>query len=202
MQVKKICQYCGKQFLVIPYRATRAKFCGNACRYDARIGTKHSQETRNKISVSHKGKIHPYQVYPKQTVVCKNCSIKFMALRPNRPRKFCSGTCRAIYTMAHSKKSGTSIENTIERKLIENEINFVKQKAIGRIAVVDFLVKGEIAVQCDGDYWHSSIKQTMKDLLQNVALNKMGYKVIRLWERDIKSEPDKCIETITEAIQS
>lgn len=82
MKVSIKCQECGKDFLVIPYRAKtgRAKYCSLECKYKNMDYKKKKGEVRS----------------------CQNCSKEYY-LFPTRVRKgankFCSVKCRAVFNI-------------------------------------------------------------------------------------------------------
>ncbi len=43
-----------------------------------------------------------------------------------------------------------------------------------------------LVIECDGNYWHKYPIGTEKDIARNQELLKAGYKVLRLWESEIK----------------
>jgi G:T-mismatch repair DNA endonuclease (very short patch repair protein) len=77
----------------------------------------------------------------------------------------------------------------------EMNIDFIPQCKHGNIRI-DFLIKPNIALFLDGDFWHGNpirfkslskqqVLQKAKDDRQNQVLNLNGFRVIRLWEHDI-----------------
>lgn len=67
IRIRKQCQICKKEFLVIPSRENIAKYCSRKCRFvgmrkqlqgenNPFYGKKHSEETRKKLSKNGKGK--------------------------------------------------------------------------------------------------------------------------------------------------
>jgi very-short-patch-repair endonuclease len=79
-------------------------------------------------------------------------------------------------------------------------IKYEAQVPIGHY-VVDFLVRERcLVVQVDGDYWYANPqiysdlsalqrKVRQRDRACNTYLIRKGYRVCRLWERDIKENP-------------
>ena len=104
-----------------------------------------------------------------------------------------------IYTMAHNQKYfGTSIEIKMEQELTKRGVRFQKQYPIYQAKTIpDFFIAPNICIYCDGDYWHRKSGRPEKDAQQNFILNFLGYKVYRFWEKDIKKDISKCVDTIT-----
>lgn len=109
---------------------------------------------------------------------------------------------------SHKKRyRKTSIEREVENYLIENNINY-KYNHIDKYQY-DFLLKDyDIIIEAQGDYWHANpliysdtdpklkpLNETQKykikmDKLKNKYI-KNKYKIIYLWETDIKSKKYK-----------
>ena len=95
-------------------------------------------------------------------------------------------------------RSGTTIENSIETVLKLFKIEYIKNKKISVFYVDFFVPKHNLAIECDGDYWHANplfydsnkLSKTQKknvdrDLRKNVRLKDMHVDLIRFWEHDI-----------------
>lgn len=54
--------------------------------------------------------------------------------------------------------------------------------------------KGRLAVECDGDYWHSSRDDQMADLDRQLELERAGWRFVRIRESDFNRNPDKSLE--------
>jgi len=116
--------------------------------------------------------------------------------------------------MQNIRSSGTSAEILIMRALRRQKIYFAKnvKSIIGKPDIV--FRRNKTAVFIDSDFWHvhpkrfimpktnmkywrSKIKQNKKrDKEVNKALKKEGWKVIRIWEYDVKRDVGKCIKKI------
>jgi very-short-patch-repair endonuclease len=86
------------------------------------------------------------------------------------------------------RTSQTSIELRMQKLLDELNIRYETQKPIGRY-IVDIYIPGfNLIVECDGDYWHSLPERKKHDQKRNAWLRSQGYKIIRLWEHEIKKD--------------
>ncbi len=117
-------------------------------------------------------------------------------------------------TMQKIRSKGTVAERIVERELRRRKIYFAKHVAsiIGRPDIV--FHRKKVVVFIDSDFWHgnpkrfiapkSNVNYWQKKIARNKerdkkvtsALKKDGWKVLRLWEYDIKHNTDKCIEKI------
>lgn len=94
------------------------------------------------------------------------------------------------------------------------------KKLIGKPDIV--LNKYKTIIFIDGEYWHGynweerkkkvktnrgfwipKIERNMqRDREVNAALKKLGYKVFRFWEKEIKKEPKRCINEVVSYLES
>ena len=127
--------------------------------------------------------------------------------------------------MSSVKSKNTRPELALRKALWKKNYRYrVNYKDLpGRPDIV--FTKYKIAVFCDGDFWHghnwairgmSSLEEELKtyseywrtkilrnierDHENNVELKSLGWTVVRLWESDIKTNVDSCVETICEVI--
>jgi len=110
----------------------------------------------------------------------------------------------------------TKPETIMQSTLKLNNIDFTKHFCIfdgkGFFHRVDILIKPNICIEIDGDYWHANPKKYTPDFILrggitaqekwdydstvNNKIEKLGYKMIRLWASDIMENPQKCAEII------
>jgi len=50
-----------------------------------------------------------------------------------------------------------------------------------------FIPTHNLVIECDGDYWHNYPKGKDVDWIRSDELKEEGFKVLRLWEHEIKS---------------
>ena len=94
----------------------------------------------------------------------------------------------------------TNIEKIMREELQRRKIEFEPQKVIGDFTIVDFLVNKNIAVYCDGDYWHSIKGAKEKDEMQVKRLTSLEYKVFRFKGSDIIKDVKSLVDKLTEYI--
>lgn len=132
-----------------------------------------------------------------------------------RTRKHIENNMRAV------KNRGSKIEETLGKALWAAHLRYRKQysKLPGKPDFV--LVKHKIAIFCDSHFWHGykrkerkkdhksnkrfwykKIERNMeRDKEINSTLMKMGWKVIRFWEHEIKNGIDLCVKKILDLIK-
>lgn len=71
-----------------------------------------------------------------------------------------------------------------------------RQTRIGRFTV-DAVVKGtNVAIEFDGEYWHSIPKVKKKDERKSDAIAWAGYKLIRVAEADFATDPSRTVAAV------
>lgn len=119
--------------------------------------------------------------------------------------------------MSHIRSVNTSLETSFRKLLSKNKIKGYRMhyKIIGKPDIV--FVSKKLAIFIDGDFWHgynwkrlgkvppkkywqAKIQRNMdRDKKYTRQLKKDGWKVIRLWEHEIKKAPEKCIARVKQA---
>jgi DNA mismatch endonuclease Vsr len=122
--------------------------------------------------------------------------------------------------MSRIKSTGTLPEKIVMKELRKRKIYFAKnvKSIFGKPDIV--FRRKKTAVFIDSDFWHCNKKRFIqpksntgywktkisnnikRDKLVNKTLKKQGWKVIRIWEYDIKHRLDKCIKSILDAIEN
>lgn len=100
-------------------------------------------------------------------------------------------------------KKDTKPEIIIQDLLKNLNIKFSKHKPILGIEhpyQCDLFIMPNIVIECDGDYFHKYPDGRVIDKLRTKEMEDEGYKVIRLWEHDIKKDLNFCKNKILEAI--
>ena len=115
------------------------------------------------------------------------------------------------WIMSRIRSKNTSIEIAMMGMLSTSGFSYVAHPKI--TGSPDFVVDGNIALFCDGDFWHGYRYRQRKNpgkaywrkkILGNIARDKstsrrlrlQGWSVLRIWEHDIKNNPDKCVRKI------
>jgi DNA mismatch endonuclease (patch repair protein) len=128
--------------------------------------------------------------------------------------------------MSSIKSKDTQPEQILGRHMWKLGLRYRKHyKILGK---PDFaFIKYKIVVFCDGDFWHGNnwkirgmrsreeelskystfwrekiLKNIKRDKDVNVSLRKKGWKVIRFWESDIRSCPEKCAQKVLKKAQT
>ena len=139
-----------------------------------------SQETRNKISKAGIGRIFSKESREKISLAHKG-----MKFTEEHKLKLKIHRANMILPTKDS-----SIELKIQNFLKILGINFITHKHMKEIEhgyQCDILIPSmNLIIECDGDYWHKHPNGRDIDHIRTKELKEKGYKVMRLWERDIR----------------
>lgn len=128
---------------------------------------------------------------------CDWCQREY-GVHPNFPTsKFCSASCRASYFIRQQGGKRSSLEVTVEKVLKDAGIPFSAQHRLGKWLIDFYLPEQNIAVEVDGDYWHSLPETVERDLRKDANLRSLGVRVVRLKESDIKASPKAILKELT-----
>ena len=124
-----------------------------------------SEEHRKNLSIANKGKKFPIEKYP-------NYGIRGFRKNLIIPVK------------------DTSIEIKIQNFLKKLKLDFFTHQYIKEIKhgyqCDIFIPFMNLVIECDGDYWHKYPVGNEIDTIRTKELLEKGFKVLRLWERDIR----------------
>jgi G:T-mismatch repair DNA endonuclease (very short patch repair protein) len=167
-----------------------------------------SEETKKKIGDAQRGeKNHRFgkknSPYARMMISLKNKGRKGKSPSETSRQKIREARAKQIFP-----NFDTKIELKIQGFLTLLKMEYVAHKYISEIEhryccdifiPVQEGVKQKTIIECDGDYWHGNpniyrkekltekqIKQIFRDESRTKELEKKGYRVIRLWESDIK----------------
>lgn len=196
--VDTTCGSCGKSIYVAKSQIKPINYCSKEC-HDAAQSKKHKY-------------------------VCKTCGTDFYwsPSRAEQSPKYCSLKCRTDCpewkrnsvinaNLSQQRKKGLNKLELAGREILEYiGVPFQEQVLLFDKFCVDvFLPDHNIAIQWDGDYWHGyngakderQKQRQQLDKSQNAYMSKVGVKVLRFWEHEVKNEREKVIENIRRAIQ-
>lgn len=175
------CETCGKEFEVENRRKGEARFCSRECLH---VWMK-----------TITGEEHWH--YRLVNRVCMNCGKEFKC-KPAKIKygegKFCSRNCQGAYFVAHAKTEQTAIEKVVASVLDELGVTYETQKVFGHFVCDFYIPSVNLVIEADGDYWHNKPEVKKRDRMKNYFLMvKVGLKLLRLWEHEIKQNPGEII---------
>ncbi|RLC48846.1 MAG: hypothetical protein DRH57_01525 [Candidatus Cloacimonadota bacterium] len=203
------CNVCSKEYYV-PLCHKDSKYCSKEC---ADIG-----QQCTKIPFKCKMCKNIFEVYPSR--------LKQQTDRGEQIQ-YCSQKCRDLDPIRTEMLIKMNENQSKNKKLNKLElagnsiledlfIEYDSQYLVAKKFLVDiFIVKYNIVIQWDGDYWHghpTKLKDGIPDKRQQKRMNfdksqdnymsKMGITVLRFWEHDVYKNKGKIIDIIRNTIQS
>lgn len=208
----KFCKNCSKKLS----RNNKSGFCRSCSKLGHKngfYGKQHSESTRTQMCITNKkrdpktykgGKV-PFDVL--SAAMKKRWRDADSVMREKLVGQFIKAGQKF-----NKKSSNTNIEKFVAKILNKYRLKYIQNCPIG-IKNVDFLINNYFIIECYGDYWHcnpekyiqeyynKSLKMTTaekhkKDKIRIELLESKGYKVLILWENDIKTK----IEITTQKI--
>lgn len=99
------------------------------------------------------------------------------------------------------RRNESSIEKAMREALTRRFITFEQEKPFLKRYFIDFyLPEYNIAVECDGDYWHSLPNVVEKDKRRDTEFKKHGVEVLRFKESEINKDVEACVDIILASI--
>lgn len=187
--VECTCQICGVTFEVWPSRAKRnpPKYCSWDC----------FCESKRRIT----GPDHP--LWTREQRQCEWCG-KMVWVKPAKFEefRFCSRQCLgASVAKDMAELNGpTSIEQSLMDELDRRHIPYRVQHQIAKWLVDITLPEHRIAIEADGDYWHSFPEQQEKDANKNHWLEAHGWTIHRFSGSEIRESPAACIDKVVASL--
>jgi len=170
-------------------------------------GNKLSEETKKKISINHLGK-NPWNKGKKglqtHTMEWKENMRKISIGRPHisenakrKLSKLLKIRRKIMIFPLQDTKIEIKIQNFLQQLGIEHYTHRYMNEIEHSYQCDIFVPSMNMVIECDGDYWHGNpikyqqpnkmqIEQIEEDKIRTQELQNVGYKVIRLWESEIK----------------
>jgi len=198
--IDKNCEICGKKFYTFPCQINK-KYCSYKCAGISRVGKsclnkgfKHTNLTIEKIKLARAKQIIGHR--SPETIKKMKEGLKKTWRNPAMREAARQRRMKQILPVKN-----TSIEVKIQNFLKELHIEFYTHCYISEMRnkyqIDIFIPTLKIIIECDGCYWHGcpicNLKpykkleeQKERDKLRTNELINKGFKVLRLWEHEIK----------------
>jgi len=193
-KVRVICPICGKEFRRTKSYVKYYKkvFCSVKCR-----GIWNTQSWRGDQNPNWRDKV--------KKLICPVCSKEFFRrVSPSQEKMnhYCSRTCNSIASKMSMPNKETGIEKQVAEILEALGVQFVKQKPMEGIKIVDFYIPEQhLIIEADGKYWHSLPGAKDRDVRQDFLLMFKGYNILRIGEELLKQNPQKARQLILKSIK-
>ena len=136
----------------------------------------------------------------------KNSKMSILKSKLNRST---SSIRRKACELELSRDVSTYIETEVEEILKDLKVLYEPQYNI-RGFIADFKIGENKVIEVHGDYWHcnpklyhepkteAQIKNVQRDKVKHVVFKEEGYEILYVWEKDINSNYDQCVNLIEE----
>ncbi len=208
------CLYCNKKFIVL--KTENRKYCSSKCFQNNRsLSVKilnqcvicNNNFYINKGDLKYKGRGETCSVKCRQEFfklgkyvnceICKKKIYKPQWVLNKSKHYFCSKKCTYKFSYYTS-----NLETIIAQLLKTLKIKFIQNEFIGKYNA-DFYIKHKnILIECDGHYWHNLPHIIKKDKEKDKYYKSKKYKVLRLQEKDILNNINKCEKKIVRFLQN
>lgn len=94
---------------------------------------------------------------------------------------------------------GTGIEIAVRDELNSRRVNFVEQYPIAGWIVDFYLPDANLAIECDGEYWHSLPEVVERDQRKGVMIWQANTELVRLSESEINANVKKAVDRVLAA---
>lgn len=85
--------------------------------------------------------------------------------------------------------------------LRRNQLDAIAQHSTRSGFILDFALKEQkIAIECDGEPWHTSAEALKRDRFRDYILRRDGWVVLRFTGAMIENKIDECISEIMKAL--
>ncbi|MDR3354087.1 MAG: DUF559 domain-containing protein [Synergistaceae bacterium] len=99
-------------------------------------------------------------------------------------------------------RAGSPFEESVGKSLIAAGYSITQQYEVGayRIDMVVSCGKKKVALECDGEAWHSSEYQIRSDMERQAILERIGWQFIRIRGSEYYRDPDKTMQRVKNAL--
>ena len=96
------------------------------------------------------------------------------------------------------------LEQRVFRAIRARGFHVVPQHPLGtrRLDLVVAGRNGRIAVECDGEYWHSGVQREVDDARRDQELRRMGWTTVRVRESGFELDPDEELAPVWAALDA
>lgn len=101
------------------------------------------------------------------------------------------------------RKADSPFEIAVVTELTNRGYHIIQQKEVGayRIDMVAVCGEKEVAVECDGERWHSSSEQIRRDMERQAILERLGWYFIRIRGSEFYRDKEKVIQRVVDELE-
>lgn len=100
-------------------------------------------------------------------------------------------------------KSESVFEENVAKALVSKGYKIIPQWEVGAYRIDMVAVSGnkKIAIECDGEMWHSGEEKVREDMERQTILERIGWKFIRIRGSEYFRNPEKTIERVVKSLE-
>lgn len=173
------CPGCGKELrrTAADIAAGRRRYCSRAC---VNAGREHPERRKDKV-----------------TKHCLVCGKEFQTFPSTAERhQYCSRQCLGYATQTSQPRTLTTIELALQQELADRGVVCEAQYHLPPWIIDIALPANRIAIEADGEYWHSLPQSQKRDARKDADLSAKGWTVLRFWEHEIRESPARCVDRV------
>ena len=136
---------------------------------------------------------------------CKWCGESFVKLESqvkDGRGQFCSRQCLGAWVVKYRRQVVSLIESRFVEVLRAAGVDFETQARVGKFVIDVLFPKESLAVQFDGDYWHSLPAMVARDKRKDAFLLAEGFRVLNVKEMDFVADADATVIAVLAAVES
>lgn len=180
----KTCPACGKDFTVPGSNADRYNVCSRECRTadTLYVDCERCGQSFRASRLLNRRYCSEECRRPPVFIDCRNCGMTFRKRPGEDSKQFCSFACYRSFV------GETRLETNVRLALESLGVKFQQEYPAGHWSIDFALIGQRIAIEADGDYWHS--RTVERDARRDAELERAGWHVVRLPERDVNASRD------------
>lgn len=159
-----------------------------------------SKETKEKLSKALKGRIMTKSWRENMSKARKGIKFsdetkrKISKIQQNRTKEWKNKIAQSLANFW--KENLSSIEIAIHKVLDKLEIKYKIQVPFcyGKFIVDIYVPDKNLIIECNGDYWHNLPNRIKRDNSLQRYCDKWGIKLIWLWEKEIRENPELALK--------
>lgn len=102
------------------------------------------------------------------------------------------------------EKADSPFEVSVASNLVKNGYNIIQQWPVGSYRIDMVAISGDkkIAIECDGELYHSGEDKVRQDMERQAILERIGWKFIRIRGSEYYKNPDKTLKRVIKELQN
>ena len=101
------------------------------------------------------------------------------------------------------KQAESPFEEAVAKTLIDRGYNIQQQRSVGayRLDLVAVCGGRSVAIECDGERWHSGESKIREDMERQTILERLGWQFIRIRGSEYYRDPGKCMNRVCRELE-